>query len=134
MNVDNSPRYATTAGSLLGQQQPFVRAASARSYVDWRFIDRRGDVSNTFCQINGRVRSDPALTLMNSLGRAFVQPIWRPSDLIGHYKLAEGDTVYLTETADGFRLTRYNPEFEAQLTAARKIIKKRRAALRELAK
>jgi len=49
-------------------------------------------------------------------------------------KLDKGDTVYLTETADGYRLTPYNPEFEAQMTAARKIMKKRRAVLRELAK
>jgi hypothetical protein len=49
-------------------------------------------------------------------------------------KLDKGDTVYLTETVDGFRLTPYNPEFEAQMTTARRIMKKRRAALRELAK
>jgi hypothetical protein len=31
-------------------------------------------------------------------------------------------------------LTTYNPEFETQMIAARKLMKKRRAALRELAK
>jgi len=49
-------------------------------------------------------------------------------------KLAKGDTLYITETPDGYRLTPYNPEFESQMTAARKTMKKRRAALRELAK
>ena len=44
------------------------------------------------------------------------------------------DAVYLTESPDGYRLTPYNPEFESQMDAARKIMKKRRAALRELAK
>ncbi len=49
-------------------------------------------------------------------------------------KLAKGDTLYITETPDGYRLTPYNPEFESQMTVARKTMKKRRAALRELAK
>jgi putative addiction module antidote len=49
-------------------------------------------------------------------------------------KLDKGDTVYLTESPDGYRLTPYNPEFAAQMTVARKVMKKRRAALRELAR
>jgi putative addiction module antidote len=57
-----------------------------------------------------------------------------PKDALARMKLDKGDTVYLTETVDGFRLTPYNPEFEAQMTTARRIMKKRRAALRELAK
>ena len=57
-----------------------------------------------------------------------------PKEVLLRMNLDKGDTVYLTETADGFRLTPYNPEFEAQMTVARKIMKKRRAVLRELAK
>jgi len=45
-----------------------------------------------------------------------------------------GDTVYLTEAPDGLRITPYNPEFERQMTVARSVMKKRRNALRELAK
>jgi putative addiction module antidote len=55
-------------------------------------------------------------------------------EVLARLKLDKGDTVYLTESADGYRLTPYNPEFEAQMEAARKVMKKRRAALRELAK
>jgi hypothetical protein len=44
-----------------------------------------------------------------------------------------GDTMYLTESPDGFRLT-YDPDFDAQITVAEKVLKRRRAALRELAK
>ena len=55
-------------------------------------------------------------------------------EVLARLKLDKGDTVYLTEAPDGYRLTPYNPEFDAQMTAARKIMKKRRAALRELAK
>jgi putative addiction module antidote len=57
-----------------------------------------------------------------------------PKEVLARLKLDKGDAVYLTESPDGYRLTPYNPEFEAQMTAARKIMKKRRAVLRELAK
>jgi putative addiction module antidote len=55
-------------------------------------------------------------------------------EVLARLKLDKGDTVYLTESPDGYRLTPYNPEFEAQMTVARKVMKKRRAALRELAR
>jgi putative addiction module antidote len=67
-------------------------------------------------------------TIGNSLG------VVLPRDALAHLKLGKGDTVYLTETPDGYRLTPYSPEFEKQMTTARAIMKKRRAALRELAK
>lgn len=40
----------------------------------------------------------------------------------------------VVETPDGIRLTAYDPDFETQMEAARKIMKDRRAALRDLAK
>lgn len=49
-------------------------------------------------------------------------------------KVGKGDVVYLTETPDGYAVTPYDPEFAQQMDAARKITKKRRAVLRELAK
>ncbi|PJI41060.1 AbrB/MazE/SpoVT family DNA-binding domain-containing protein [Ferrovibrio sp.] len=57
-----------------------------------------------------------------------------PKDALAQLKVEKGDTLYLTETADGFRLTPYNPEFERQMEAARKIMKEHRDVLRELAK
>jgi putative addiction module antidote len=45
-----------------------------------------------------------------------------------------GDTVYLTRTSDGCRITPYDPEFEHQMKVARAVMKKRRNALRELAR
>lgn len=57
-----------------------------------------------------------------------------PKEVLARLKLDKGDTVYLTESPDGYRLTPYNPEFEQQMDTARKIMKRRRAALRELAK
>lgn len=49
-------------------------------------------------------------------------------------KLETGDSVYLTETPEGYKITPYDPEFSRQMNAARKLMKKRRAVLRELAK
>lgn len=57
-----------------------------------------------------------------------------PKEVLARLKVEQGDTLYLTETPDGYHLTPYEPEFEAQMEAARKIIKKRRNVLRELAK
>lgn len=58
-----------------------------------------------------------------------------PKEVLARLKLGKGDTVYLTDAAnDGITLTPYDPEFEAQMTEARRIMKKRREVLHELAK
>ncbi|MGE0679417.1 MAG: AbrB/MazE/SpoVT family DNA-binding domain-containing protein [Candidatus Binatia bacterium] len=64
----------------------------------------------------------------NSLG------VVLPKEALAKLHLEKGDTLFLIESPDGFRLTSYNPEFEKQVLAARKIMKKRRAVLREFAK
>ena len=55
-----------------------------------------------------------------------------PKEALARLKVSKGDTLYITETPDGYRLTPYDPAFEAQMVAARKIMKKRRSALGEL--
>ena len=57
-----------------------------------------------------------------------------PKEVLAKLDVAKGDEVYLTESPDGLRITVHNPEFEAQMKAAREIMKERRAVLRELAK
>lgn len=57
-----------------------------------------------------------------------------PKEMLARLKLEKGDTVHLTESPDGVRLTPHDPTFDAQMQAARSIMKKRRATLRELAK
>ena len=57
-----------------------------------------------------------------------------PKEVLARLKVDKGDTVYVTEAPDGYRITPHNSEFEAQMKAARAIMKKRRAVLRELAK
>ena len=57
-----------------------------------------------------------------------------PREMLARLKLEKGDTVSVTDTAGGLTLTPYNPDFEAQMTAAREVMKRRRNVLRELAK
>lgn len=57
-----------------------------------------------------------------------------PKEVLARLNVDQGDVLYLTEAPGGYRLTPYEPEFEAQMEAARRIMKKRRNALRELAK
>jgi len=64
----------------------------------------------------------------NSLG------VVLPRDVLARLRVGEGDTLHVVETKDGIRLVRHDPEFERHVEAARKIMRRRRAVLRELAK
>jgi putative addiction module antidote len=57
-----------------------------------------------------------------------------PKEMLGRLKLEKGDTIFVTETPDGYVVTPHDPNFEIQMAAAQKIMKKRRNALHELAK
>ena len=57
-----------------------------------------------------------------------------PKELLGLLHVEKGDTLYATESPEGVRLTPFDPEFEQQMEAARKIMKSRRDVLHELAK
>ncbi len=57
-----------------------------------------------------------------------------PKEVLALLKLGKGDTLYLTASPDGMRITPHDPVFEGQMQAARDIMKSRRAVLRELAK
>ena len=55
-------------------------------------------------------------------------------DVLSKLKVGVGDSLFLVETPEGYRLTPYDPEFEEQMTIAKSIMKKDRDILRELAK
>ncbi len=57
-----------------------------------------------------------------------------PKEVLARLKVEKGDTLFLTDAANGVTLTPYSAAFEAQMTAARRVMKKRRHVLRELAK
>jgi len=65
----------------------------------------------------------------NSLG------VILPKEALATLKVEKGDTVVLTSApGGGFRITVSDPAFEERMELARKIMKRRRNALRELAK
>jgi len=64
----------------------------------------------------------------NSLGTTI------PQDVAARLNIAEGDSLFLTEAPGGYLLTPYDPEFKRQMDAAQSIMKRRRNALRELAR
>ena len=57
-----------------------------------------------------------------------------PKEVLAKLHVEKGDSLYVVETPGGIQLTPYDPEFERQMETARKITKKRRSVLRELAK
>jgi len=64
----------------------------------------------------------------NSLGATI------PRAVLERLKADEGDTLFLTETPDGYKLTPYDEDFALAMKAFAKTRKKFRNALRELAK
>jgi len=57
-----------------------------------------------------------------------------PKDLLSKLRVEKGDMLYVTETPDGIQLTPFDPEFEAQIESAKRVMRKNRDALRRLAK
>lgn len=57
-----------------------------------------------------------------------------PKEVLLRLNVSTGDTIFLTESPDGFHLTPYDLEFEEQLKIARKVMKEDRDILRALAK
>lgn len=57
-----------------------------------------------------------------------------PKEVLNRLKIQKGDTVFLTDSPDGVRITPYDPDFEKQMTLARSFMRERRDVLRELAK
>jgi len=63
----------------------------------------------------------------NSLGMIL------PRDVAATLRVAEGDSVTLTKSADGYRITA-DPDVERQVEAGKRVMRRYRNTLRELAK
>jgi putative addiction module antidote len=63
----------------------------------------------------------------NSLG------VVLPKEVVARLKVGEGDTVYLTDAQDGYRITPMDPSFAEQMESAEAIMREDRNVLRELA-
>jgi len=57
-----------------------------------------------------------------------------PKEALAHLKSREGDTVILTETPNGYRVTPHSPEFAKTMAVFDSLNRRYRNTLRELAK
>ncbi len=57
-----------------------------------------------------------------------------PKEALAKLRVEKGDTLYLVESQDGLTLTPYRRDFERQMEAAEKVLKRYRNALHQLAK
>ncbi|MFM5954375.1 MAG: AbrB/MazE/SpoVT family DNA-binding domain-containing protein [Novosphingobium sp.] len=57
-----------------------------------------------------------------------------PKELLGQLGVAVGSTLSVVTTPRGIELSAEEPDFEAQMAAAREVMARRKRALRELAK
>lgn len=57
-----------------------------------------------------------------------------PKEVLARLKLEKGDTVFVTETPDGLRISPHDPVFAEQMEIGRQLMRENRAVLHELAK
>jgi len=57
-----------------------------------------------------------------------------PREVVARLKVTEGDSVSLSETPDGYRMNAYDPEIARQVEVGKKVMRRYRNTLRELAK
>ena len=57
-----------------------------------------------------------------------------PKEALTKLRAKKGDVLYLVDSPEGLTLTPYQQDFEAQMDAAEKVMRRYRNALHELAK
>ncbi|CAN5253547.1 transcriptional regulator [soil metagenome] len=57
-----------------------------------------------------------------------------PKELLARLRVGPGDSLYVTESPDGIRLTATNPDFAAKMELAEQIMREDRDMLHVLAK
>lgn len=57
-----------------------------------------------------------------------------PKEVLARLKLEKGDTVFVTEAANGVTLTPYDPSLDDQLKAGREFMREYRDTFHQLAK
>jgi putative addiction module antidote len=67
------------------------------------------------------------LTIGSSLGVVLTK------DVLARLKIEKGDSLYISETPGGIKLTPYDPDFAEEMEAGRKVMRKHRDVLRKLA-
>lgn len=66
-------------------------------------------------------------TIGNSVG------VVLPKELLAKLRVEKGDSLFVTELADGIKLASYDPQFAAQMAVAEQVMREDRDVLRKLA-
>lgn len=91
------------------------------------------EIENGACDLrsscyNARMNMQVKITKIgNSAG------IILPKDVLARLRVGQGDSLYVSETPDGVRLTASNPDFAAKMEMAEAIMREDRDILRVLA-
>ncbi len=56
-----------------------------------------------------------------------------PKEALNRMKLKKGDTLFMSETDNGYEISPYDPAFDEEMKAAEKVMGRYRNALRKLA-
>ena len=56
-----------------------------------------------------------------------------PREMLARLRVSQGDSIYLSEAPDGYRISATNPDFEKKMALAEKIMREDRDILRVLA-
>ena len=86
---------------------------------------------NTCMNMPAKIKPPLALKIIK-VGNS--QGIILPKDMLAKLGVGLGDELDVVDQGDGLVIRRHDAGFAAQMEAARAVMKKRRAALRELAK
>ena len=57
-----------------------------------------------------------------------------PREVLGRLKLEKGESVFLTETPDGYAITPYDPTLDEQIQAGREFMREYRDTFHQLSK
>ena len=57
-----------------------------------------------------------------------------PKEVLSRFKLAKGETVFLTETPDGYAITPYDPDLDDEIAAGHAFMRDFRDTFHQLAK
>lgn len=109
-----------------------TRQATARA-LGWRAALRRawGAALEKDAPVRYNARMNASLKITrigNSAG------VVLPKELLARLRAGVGDTLYVSETPDGIRITAADPAFEAKMALAEQIMREDRDILRVLAK
>ena len=89
-------------------------------------------MNGAMAELCPRITRAPIRNKLTTIGKS--AGLIFPKEALSRLKLQKGDTLFLTETKEGYLLTPYNPEFEAQMKHAEDVMSRYRNTLKELAK